>query len=89
MSFAEECSLGVLCNLVIRKVICRWENSCYEVSKLSYVSVLVFLMYLCSYLLSSVCIWSSMFVFRTICKCSSIEIIFLLVIVAITNNVVF
>lgn len=61
----------VLCNLSIRKAIYTLENSCYEGSGLSYGSVLVFHMYFCFYLFSSVCIWSSMFVFRTICKCSS------------------
>lgn len=76
--YIYECGLVVLCNLVIRKVIYMLEDSCYKVSELSYVSVLVVHMYLCTYLFSSVCIWS-MFVFGTICKCSSIKVMFLIV----------
>lgn len=67
--YIYECSLQVLCNRVVRKVKYMWENSCREGSNLSCVRVLVFHMYLLSYLLSSLCIWwSSMFVIRTICK---------------------
>lgn len=60
--YIYECRLIVLCNLVIRKVIYTWGDSCYDGSELSYVSVLVFRMYLLhfysrSYLFSIVCIY--------------------------------
>lgn len=44
--YLYECRLVVLCNLVIRKVIYTWEDSCYKGSELSDVSVLVF--YICA-----------------------------------------
>lgn len=67
--------MEVQCNLVIRKVLYTGKNVYCEGSLLSYISVSVFVfhMYLHTYLLSYVCILSSMFVVSIICTCSSMD----------------
>lgn len=84
--------MEVQCNLVIRKVLYTGKNVYCEGSLLSYISVSVFVfhMYLHTYLLSYVCILSSMFVVSIICTCSSMDkVIYLYVVCCFVGIVCF